>query len=524
MLVSDIVRRNAEFFTDADAVVVHGGPTYSWADLEVRSNQTGRAFLYDLALRKGDRVATVMPNCEEFYDFFFACAKTGIVGAPTNVRLAAAELVKYLHIVEPRVILAGADLADVVRAVAPELPSVERIVGVGGDHGFDLDLRTLREAQHESDPGCNVDETDTFQLAATSGTTGTPKGAVLNQRNAIASIVTWGAELGTGEGGTNLQVIPMFFNPGGVSALHPVFLKGGRSVLLGAAFDPGVFLAAVERYRGTHTTIVPTMLAMVLNHPTCGHYDYSSMRGIGSGGSPVPQATLERARAVFGKIVFPMYGMAETYSCGMTLRPESQFTDGPEQLVRRLISAGKPMLLMQVRVVADDGNDVPRDNTTAGEIWLDGDSVSAEYYRMPEETAASRQDGWFKSGDVAVVDADGYVTIVDRKKDIIITGGINVFSREVEEALYAHEAVDQAAAIGIPHDVWGEAIHALVTLRPDRTATVDELMEFAAARLAGFKKPRSLEIVDDLPVGGTGKILKKEIRARYWQGQERVLG
>ena len=523
MLVSDIVRRNAEYFAGNDAVVVHGGPTFSWADLEERSNRTAHVFAGELGLRKNDRIATVMANCAEFYDFFFACAKTGVVGSPTNVRLAPAEIVKYLRIVGPRVILASAEHADAVREVVRELPSVEHVIGVGEGHGFDLDLAVLREAQPATDPGLTVDENDTYQLAATSGTTGTPKGAVVTQRNAMAAIATWLAEHGTGEGGTNLQVIPMFFNPGGPSGLHPVMMKGGRTVVLGA-FEPAVFLEAIERYRATHSIIVPTMLGMVLNHPSCGSHDYSSLRAIGSGGSPVPLATVERARAMFGDVVFPMYGLAETFSCGMVLRPESQVTDGTEAEVRRLMSAGKPMLLMQVRVVGDDGLDVPRDNTTSGEIWLRGDSVSPGYFEMPDETSASREGDWFKTGDIAVVDEDGYVTIVDRKKDIIISGGINVFSREVEEALFMHPAVDQVAVIGIPDEKWGEAIHAVVTLRPGVDATGDDLIAFAAERLAGFKKPRSLEIVDELPISGTGKVLKKDLRERYWVGHDRPVG
>ena len=523
MLVSEIVRRNAEFFPDSDAVVVHGGPTSSWADLEERSNRTAHVFVDELGLSKGDRIATVMGNGAEFYDFFFACAKTGVVGAPTNVRLAPAEIVKYLRIVAPRAILAGADHAGAVREVVKEVPSIEHVIGVGDGHGFDLDLAALRDAHPVTDPGVAVDENDVYQLAATSGTTGTPKAAIVTQRNAMAAIVTWGSEHGTGEGGTNLQVIPMFFNPGGPSGLHPVMMKGGRTVVLGA-FDPGAFLEAVERYRATHSIIVPTMLGMVLNHPTCGTHDYSSLRAIGSGGSPVPLPTVERARATFGDVVFPMYGLAETFSCGMVLRPESQVTEGSEEEVRRLMSAGKPMLLMQVRVVGDDGAEVPKDNATSGEIWLRGDSVSSGYFEMPEETASSREGDWFKTGDIAVVDHAGYVTIVDRKKDIIITGGINVFSREVEEALFLHPAVDQVAVIGIPDEKWGEAIHAVLTLRPGAEATVAELVDFAAERLAGFKKPRSLEIVAELPVGGTGKVLKKELRERYWEGRDRPVG
>lgn len=513
MLISDIVRRNAEYFGDCDAVVVPGGVTVSWAELEERSNALARAFL-ELGLRKGDRVATFMSNCLEFYDFFFACGKTGIIGAPTNVRLAPSELASYLSYVGPSAILVHARVEETARRFIDEVPSLRHVIGVGDGHTCALDAAALRGAQPTTDPGCHVDETDAYQLAATSGTTGTPKAAIGTHRNALAGIVTWCAELGSGERETNLQVIPMFFNPGGQSGLHYVFLKGGRSVLI-EPFDPSVFLAAIEQYRANHSIIVPTMVSMLLDHPDCGKHDYSSLRGIGSGGSPLPRTVLARAREVFGDVMYGMYGMAETYSVGLILRRENQFTKGPPEVVARLASAGKPMIYMQARVVDDDGNDVRRDNTTPGEIWMKGDSISSGYFRMPEETAHAWHGEWLKTGDVAVVDAEGFITIVDRKKDIIITGGINVFSRDIEEALYQHPAVAQAAAIGIPHPTWGEAIHAVVTLKPDAQATPDELIEFAAERLAGFKKPRSLDIVDELPISGTGKILKKELRARY---------
>lgn len=513
MLVGDIVRRNAEYFGDCDAIVVPGGATLTWTELEERSNALARAFL-DLGLEKGDRVATFMPNCVEFYDFFFACAKSGVAGAPTNVRLAAPELASYLSYVEPTAILVHARVAEAARQFVGQVPSLRHVIGVGDGHGFDLDASALRAAQPATDPGCAVDENDVYQLAATSGTTGTPKAAVGTHRNAIAGMVTWGAELGFSERETNLQAIPMFFNPGGQSGLHYVFLKGGRSVLI-EPFDPPVFLDAIERYHANHTIIVPTMVSLLLDHPDCGKHDYSSLRGIGSGGSPLPRRVLERAREVFGDVMNGMYGMAESYSAGLILRRENQFTEGPPEVVARLASAGKPMIYMQVRVVDEDGNDVPRDNTTPGEIWMKGDSIVGGYFRMPDETAQAWQDGWLKSGDVAVVDAEGFITIVDRKKDIIITGGINVFSRDIEEALHQHPAVAQAAAIGIPHPTWGEAIHAVVTLKPGAEATPEDLIEFASERLAGFKKPRSLDIVDELPISATGKILKRDLRARY---------
>jgi len=358
-----------------------------------------------------------------------------------------------------------------------------------------------------------VDEDDIYQLGATSGTTGIPKAAALTHRNAIAAMLNWLAELDVPERGTALQCIPFFFNPGGAAGLHPVLMKGGRTVIH-QGFAPRTFLQSVADYRVTSTVLVPAMLQMILDEPGCRDFDLSSIRAIITGGAPLRADLLRRGRQLFGDVFYPIYGMAESYSCATMLRPANQHPDGTARQVAWLSSVGKPMVLSDVRVVGDDGQDVPADTATVGEIWVSGDTVCPGYFRMPDETAASTDGRWFKTGDAAVVDADGFITIVDRIKDVIITGGINVFSVEVERVLEQHPAVDQVAVIGVPHPRWGEAIHAVIRRAPGSTVTGQELLEFAAARLAGYKKPRSVEFADALPVSATGKILKRELRDR----------
>jgi acyl-CoA synthetase (AMP-forming)/AMP-acid ligase II len=514
MLISDIVRRNATFFGDRDATVVPDVGVRTWAELDQRSDALGQA-LMDLGIGKGDRVATLSSNAPEYLEFFFACAKTGIVGATCNIRLAPAELSAYLRYVEPSAIIVSADQAALARRFVSEVPSVHHVIGFGPGHGFDIDYESLLDAAPSGTPAVRVHDDELYQLASTSGTTGIPKGAMLTHANAIAAMLNWMAEIPMREGDTNLQCIPMFFNPGGPAQIHPVMMKGGRSVIL-AGFEPGAFLRAIPRFGVTHSTAVPTMLGMVLDHPECGRHDVSSLRAICTGGSPVPQPLVLRVREMLGNVLYPIFGMAETYSCGLVLRPENQHPEGSETQRRRLSSAGKPHVLVQARVVDDDGIDVAADNSTPGELWLRGDNVSPGYFRMDDETARSRRDGWFMTGDVAVIDGDAYITIVDRKKDMIITGGINVFCRDVEEAIYTHPAVAQCAVIGIPHPQWGEAIHAVVVLRPGASATSDEIMATAASQLAAYKKPRSVDIVEALPLGGTGNVLKRELRKQYW--------
>ncbi|MFB7222738.1 class I adenylate-forming enzyme family protein [Streptomyces sp. NPDC056227] len=516
MLVSDIVRRNAQFFGDKHAVVVPGGATRTWAELDARTDRFANA-LTGLGLAKGDRIAIFAPNCGEYVEFFFATAKSGIIGAATNIRLAPYEISSYLSYVEPSAVLVHAELAETARAWLPDVKSAKRIIGFAGDHPFDLDLEQLIEAAPAETPAVAIDEDDIYQLGATSGTTGIPKGAILTHRNAIAAMLNWAAELPTPECGTALQCIPLFFNPGGPAGLHPVLMKGGRTVVP-RAFDPAEFPCLVQEYKVTNTIIVPTMVQMVVSQPGVEDYDLSSLRGIISGGSPYVLDVLKQARQIIGNVIYPLYGMAESYSCGAVLRPENQFTEGTEQQIRQLSSVGKPYVLIKLRVVDPLGEDVPHDGKTSGEIWMSGDSMSPGYYRMEEETAKSREGEWFKTGDVAVIDSEGFITIVDRLKDMIITGGINVFSVEVERVLQDHPDVEQCAVIGVPHEQWGEAIHAVVLRRTGSALTEDELIEFAAQRLSGYKKPRSVEFVDGLPISATGKILKKELRAERTAG------
>jgi acyl-CoA synthetase (AMP-forming)/AMP-acid ligase II len=516
VLVSSIVRRNAAFFGDRDAIVEPGRRTLSWTVLDDRTNQLARGLL-SLGVAKGDRIAVLAPNCAEHIELFFAEAKSGIVGAPINIRLTLDEWVAYCRYVEPAAVVIHASLAGAAD-LADRVPSIRHLIGFGGDHGLPIDLDELAAAQPLSEPDVSVDENDLYQLAATSGTTGVSKAAALTHRNAWAAICMYLAELNIVEGETVLQNIPLFFNPGGPAHIHPALVKGGRTIIL-PSFDPGAFCDAVMRYRVNHTILVPTMVTMVLDHPATATTDFSSLRSVISGGSPVSRDLLLRARPVFGDVFFPQFGMAETYSSGLILRREHQITEGPDEIVRRLGSAGTPHVSIEVRVVAADGTDVPRDNTSEGEIWLRGDSVADQYFRMPDETAASHEGDWFKTGDIGVMDAGGFITVVDRAKDVIITGGINVHGREVEEVLLTHPAIAAAAVIGIPHPTWGEQVHAVVV--PTADATVDErdVLAHCAERLAGYKKPRSLSVVDELPMTATGKVRKRELRERFGAGR-----
>ena len=266
MLIADIVRRNAWCFSDDDAVVDVEGGRWSWSELHEWSSRMANVFVGALGLGVGDRVAVLAPNCPTYLATFFACSKSGVVGAPLNIRLTLAELASYLGYVEPRALLAHASLAPLARELDASVPALEHVVGFGGDHGLALDLDDLVAAAPADDPARGLDATTVYMLAATSGTTGVPKAAVLTNANALAAIACYAAELPTAERETVLQNIPLFFNPGGPAGLHPALTKGGRTVLY-PGFEPATFLDVVPRYQVNHTILVPTMIRMVLDHP-----------------------------------------------------------------------------------------------------------------------------------------------------------------------------------------------------------------------------------------------------------------
>ncbi|GAA4546585.1 class I adenylate-forming enzyme family protein [Pseudonocardia xishanensis] len=517
MLVSDLARRNAEYYADRDAVVVPGVRTETWASLHARTERWASA-MARLGLGAGDRVAMLSENCAEFVEFFFGCARSGVAGAPLNLRHSAHEQIEYVNYVEPVALLVHAHQAEAAAQWLEKTPSVRHVVGFGGPHSFELDLETILAAEEGTPPAPLPRSDAPYMLCPTSGTTGRLKAAVLTQDNAMSAIFAWAAEYPVLEWDTNLQCIPQYLNAGGPAHVSPVFLKGGRTVVL-PGFDPDSFVRAVADYRVTHTVAVPTMVNAVLAHPRIGDLDTSSLRAIVLGGAPVTRELVLAARASLGDCLYPTLGMAETFSCGLVLSPQNQHPDGTPDQVRQLGSLGRPHCHLDARLVDAEGVDVPRDGTTPGELWFRGGSVSAGYYAMPEETAASRAGDWLRTGDVAVVDADGFVTVVDRLKDIIITGGLNVATGEVEAALASHPGVAESAVIGRADERWGEAVHAVVVRAAGSTVTESELLEHVADRLARYKQPRSFAFVEALPRNSTGKVLKRVLRAELAESE-----
>ena len=453
------------------------------------------ALLEEHGVGPGDRVGLVLPNVPHFPVLFYGAVAAGAVVVPMNPLLKAREVTYYLEDSEASLVFAWHEMADEASKAAKEFGidciSVE-------PEGF-IDLLAEHEPRAEV---VDREDDDTVVLLYTSGTTGQPKGAELTHANLTTNAAV-SAE-------TLVELTPEDVVMGCLPLFHCFGLTCGlnAAVRLGACltliprFDPEKALEVIGRDKVTVFEGVPTMYSGMLNAPDASSYDVSSLRTCISGGSAMPVEVMKSFEDTFGCIVLEGYGLSETSPVASFNRPDIERKPG---------SIGVPVRGVEMKAVDDDGAEV--DQGEVGEIAIRGENVMKGYWRREEDTETAIPDGWFRTGDMATVDEDGYFTIVDRKKDLIIRGGYNVYPREVEEALYEHEAVAEVAVIGIPHDDLGEEVGAAVALKPDRKADEAELRDFAKERLAAYKYPRHVWIVEELPKGPTGKILRREVAA-----------
>jgi fatty-acyl-CoA synthase len=450
--------------------------------------------LRGVGVRPGDRVAYLGPNHPSLLETLFAAGSVGAVFVPINFRLTAPEIEYVLADSGATMVIHGPTQAEVLGAVGSSV----------GGRRLDLAEYASLLAGAEPDAGDEpVGFDDPGVILYTSGSTGRPKGAVLTHGNLTWNCTNVLVETDLAGDEVTLVVAPLFHAAALGMICLPTLLKGGTVVLHGA-FDPGRVLADIRRRRVTLMFGVPTMYQAIAEHPDWAGADLSSVRNLSCGGAPVPLDIIQRYLAR-GLVFVQGYGMTEA-------APGVLFLDRAH-VTSKAGSAGVPSFFTDVRVVGPDSTPVAPGEK--GEVVVSGPNVMPGYWGRPQETADVLRDGWFQSGDVATVDVDGYVYIVDRLKDVIISGGENVYPAEVESALYEHPAVVLCAVIGVPDDRWGEVGRAIVVLRPGQAATEDELRAFLRERLAGYKVPKYVEFVAELPVTGSGKILKGRLRERY---------
>ena len=465
----------------------------TYTELARASGQTA-ALLREAGVGPGDRVALMLPNVVAYPLFFYGSLAAGATVVPMNPLLKSREVAYYLGDSGASVIVAWDPMADeAAKGAADTGARVMRVT--------EPDARTLLgDRQPVTDWAERADDDDAVILY-TSGTTGVPKGAELTHANLYRNAeVTTTTLLTAGQGDVIMGCLPLFHVFGLTCGMNASVISGSTLTLL-PRFDAGAALEMVARERVTIFEGVPTMYSALLHHPARATADVSSLRLCVSGGAALPVEVLRQFEEAFGCPILEGYGLSETSPVASFNHPDRE---------RKAGSIGTPIAGVGMRVVDDSGNDVPQGEV--GEIAIRGHNVMKGYWRKPGATAQAIPDGWFRTGDLARMDEDGYFFIVDRKKELIIRGGYNVYPREIEEAIHEHPAVAEVAVVGVPHDSLGEEVGAAVALKPGASATPEELKEFTKQRVAAYKYPRYVWLVDALPKGPTGKILRREVR------------
>jgi long-chain acyl-CoA synthetase len=518
MDITQILERAVRFFPKHVACV-DGERRLTYSDLQERVNRLANT-LRQCGIRKGDRVAVLSPNSLPYLEMYYATAALGALIVPLNFRLTATELAYILQDSGASLVLVNNGFerlyADTNRCLT-SAPKTIWDTTCEVPQGILHYETCLANASPEFTP-VEVHEHDLAGLFYTSGTTGYPKGVMLSHRNLVSNAYHLLSVVHEDEGEIYLHCCPMFHLADGPTS-HRITWLGGTHVIL-PGFDPVAVLEAIQREGVTSILLVPTMINFVVNHPGVADYDLSSLRRILYGASPMPVELLRRANYVLGCDLIQSYGLTETSPMLTFLLPQYVTLQGDAAKIKRLASCGRAAPGVRVRVVNDQGEDVKPGEV--GEIIARGPNVMQGYWNKPEETAAAFRDGWLYTGDLATVDEEQFIFIVDRKKDMIISGGENVFSTEVENALYQHAAVLEAAVIGVPDERWGEAVTALVVLKPGETATETDLIDHCRKRIAHYKCPKQVVFHSEpFPKSGSGKILKTILREPYWQKESR---
>jgi long-chain acyl-CoA synthetase len=497
-----ILRESAAASPDKPVALYDGGQM-TYAQVDALSDQLA-AGLQEQGLRPGDGVGLQLPNLPQFLVAYFGILKAGAVVIPMNVLLKAPEVAFHLGDSNARAFITWAGVLDDAAKGAAEagVPNIF-VVGDAPDSQATAPFAGLLATPPTGErPFVARQPTDTAVIIYTSGTTGRPKGAELTHFQLYMNADIPGRLFDVREDDIIITVLPLF-HVFGLSSILNIAVRFGCTVSLIPRFDAGTVLAAIQRHRATIFEGVPTMFMALLQHPQLGQYDVSSLRVAISGGAAIPAQVLDAFEDRFGVVILEGYGLSETASTTTFNRSATE---------RRPYSVGKPIWGTELQIWDDEGRPLPPGRDNVGELVTRGFHVMKGYLNSPEATAAAFAGGWFHTGDLGYVDDDGFVFIVDRKKELIIRGGYNVYPREVEEVLYAHPAIAEAAVVGIPDQHLGEEVKAFVALKPGQELVESELIAYCKERIAAYKYPRVIEVRDELSKSATGKVLKKQLK------------
>ena len=514
--LADIVRYQAKTRPDEIALWFEDRET-SYAELNTRSNAMANG-LIAAGIRPHDRVAYLGKNLDVYYEMLFGTIKSRAVFTPMNYRLAAPELQFVLNDSDAVVLFVSNEFYDIAAQIMDECPKIKTIIAIEGKHPDWTDYKIWRETQKRSDPALTAQANDDVVQIYTSGTTGLPKGVQLMNKNfnsffTQAEDLIWAAY---GAGDPVIDAMP-FFHIAGLNIGLLSLAQGAKTVIL-REIHPVEILNLIEQQKIMHGFLVPAVILMLTQMPGVEKRDFSSFKIMAYGASPIAESLLLEAAELFGCQFTQVYGLTETTGVGTYMLPEDH-----DPARGKLRSCGIPYKSTEIRCVDENGKEVAQGDV--GEITIRSDVLMKGYWKRPEATAEAVKDGWFYTGDAGYFDEAGYLYIHDRVKDMIVSGGENIYPAEVENALFGHADVADVAVVGVPDDKWGEAVKAIVVPKPGTTPNEADIIAYAKTRIAGYKCPKSVDIYPEpLPRNPSGKVLRRHLRAPYWEGRERNVG
>lgn len=517
MNVGTLFTKSARTFPERLAIA-YGDYELSYHQANERVNRLANGFLA-LGIRRGENVAILLHNCPEFIETLYSCFKAGFGTVPINFRLHPKECSFIIDNSKAVAVVVGDDFRDSLYALKSDMPRIKHYICITDPLEGMIPYEALLRNQP---PRFNDEEVERDHLAwlfYTSGTTGQPKGAMLTHHVLMTMTMNFFADIAPlGPEDVVLHAAPLSHGSGLYGI--PNVAKGAANVILKAkTFDPQVVFQTIQRRKVTNIFLAPAMIKRLITSPGIDKYDLSSLKCVNYGGAPIYVEDLKAAVQKLGQVFVQLFGQAESPMTISYLRKEEHLLEGTEEQMKRLTSAGIPRTDLEVRIFDEKDHELPPGQM--GEIVVRGEVVMKGYWENPQATSETLRGGWLHTGDLGIMDEKGYVYILDRSKDMIISGGENIYSREIEDVILKHPAVFEAAVIGVPDEKWGESVKALVVLRGGQKATEADIINFCKDHLASYKKPKSVEFIDSIPKNAYGKVMKRDLREKYWAGETR---
>ena len=518
MNIGALLTKSARTFP-TNLATAYGAKKLTYTEFNARTNRLCNV-LSSLGVQAKDNVALLMYNSPEMLEAMFASFKTGCAAVPINFRLHQNEFAFIIDHAQAKVVIVSPEFSESILQIRDRIPHARHLITLSGAGNDLLDYESLLSSESDRFAEVDVEPDHVAWLFYTSGTTGMPKGAMLTHRNLLAMTMNFYADILPGFGPTDVALHAAPLSHGSGCYALPNVAKAATNVILEShSLDPESIFRTIEAYRVTNMFAAPSMIKRLVESLPVGQYDLSSLRALNYGGAPTLVGDLMKAMRTLGPCLVQIYGQGESPMTITYLPHRDHVTEGSPEQMKRLSSAGIARTDVEVKIFDAEDKELPAG--TMGDIVTRSDLVMKGYWCNPEATAETLRNGWLHTGDMGYLDDDGYLFIMDRSKDMIISGGENIYPREIEEVLIQHPAVREVAVIGVPDPVWGEAVKAVVSVAPGNEVTEQDLIEFCKNNLASYKKPKSIDFVPELPKNNYGKILKRELREKYWMGKER---